>query len=178
MKKLFSEVPRLESGRLVLRRIVAADAPSLERLARSAAVYRYLPTFLYEQKYADIGRVIEGLYTECFKESIILGAFLREDGRFCGLAEIYGFRDTIHKASIGYRLLEEYWGRGIATEAARLLTDYLLRQTDIEIITASTMAENRASANVLRKNGFSLVNSGVGEDWGYAQPTIADKWFL
>ena len=28
----------------------------------------------------------------------------------------------------------------------------------------------------LRKNGFSLVVSAVGENWGYDQPTIADKW--
>ena len=55
-------------------------------------------------------------------------------------------------------------------------TDYLFSQTDIEIITASTMVENQASANVLRKNGFTLVVHAVGEDWGYPEPTIADKW--
>ena len=38
------------------------------------------------------------------------------------------------------------------------------------------MVENKASANVLRKNGFDLVSSGVDEDWGYDRPTIADKW--
>ena len=42
--------------------------------------------------------------------------------------------------------------------------------------TASTMVENQASANVLRKNGFRLVVHEVGEDWGYGSPTIADKW--
>ena len=40
------------------------------------------------------------------------------------------------------------------------------------------MVENRASAHVLMKSGFSLVNSGVGEDWGYDRPTITDKWIL
>jgi len=43
-------------------------------------------------------------------------------------------------------------------------------------ITASTMVENKASARVLRKNGFDLVVSAVGEDWGYEELTIADKW--
>ena len=38
------------------------------------------------------------------------------------------------------------------------------------------MAENRASANGLRKNGFQLVVHAVGKDWGYAEPTITDKW--
>ncbi len=43
-------------------------------------------------------------------------------------------------------------------------------------ITASTMIENAASANVLRKNNFTLVVSGIGEDRGYPEPAIADKW--
>ena len=108
------------------------------------------------------------------KESIILGIFLGD--RFCGLGEFYGYRDPIHKISVGYRLLEECWGMGIATEALGAMLKYLDDETDIEIVTASTMIENRASANVLRKNGFTLVASAVGEDWGYDQPTIADKW--
>ena len=177
-KKPFSEIPRLECGRLLLRRITHGDADALAGLARSEAVYRYLPTFLYEQKYPDIHRVIDGLYAECLEESLILGVFLRDGDRFCGLAEMYGFRDPIHKISIGYRFLEAYWGKGIASETVGLLVDHLLRETDIEIITASTMVENRASARVLEKNGFTLVNRHVGEDWGYDQPTLADKWIL
>ena len=177
-KKPFSEIPRLEGGRLLLRRITHGDADALAGLARSEAVYRYLPTFLYEQKYPDIHRVIDGLYAECLEESLILGVFLRDEDRFCGLAEMYGFRDPIHKISIGYRFLEACWGKGIASEAVGLLVDHLLRETDIEIITASTMVENRASARVLEKNGFTLVNRHVGEDWGYDQPTLADKWIL
>ena len=100
------------------------------------------------------------------------------DGDFCGLAEFYGYRDQLHKVSVGYRLLERHWGKGIATETLRLMLKYLQENTDIEIITASTMVENRASANVLIKNGFELVSSGVGEDWGFPEPTLTDKWIL
>ena len=57
-----------------------------------------------------------------------------------------------------------------------LILDYLDHSTGIEIITASTMIENQASANVLRKNGFTMVVHAVGEDWGYGEPTITDKW--
>ena len=73
-KKPFSEIPRLGGGRLLLRRITHGDADALAGLARSEAVYRYLPTFLYEQKYPDIHRVIDGLYAECLEESLILGS--------------------------------------------------------------------------------------------------------
>ena len=173
-KKLFSEIPFLKGTRLTLRRLTRADQSGLQELVDSPSVYRYLPTFLFEQKYPDVGYVIDHLYDECWKESIILGVFMEDE--FCGLAEMYGYRDPIHKISVGYRLLERCWGKGIAGEALGMIIDYLYNETDIEIITASTMLENRASANVLRKNGFQLVVHAVDEDWGYDRPTVTDKW--
>ncbi len=174
MRKLFSEIPYLEGKRVILKQIEDADADPLLEMVSNTRVYRYLPTFLFEKKYPDIHDVIGRLYTECFKESIILGVYL--DDTLCGLAEMYGYRDEIHKISVGYRLNEKYWGMGIAAEALGLMVHYLDDETDIEIITASTMVENQASAKVLMKNGFSLVVSGAEEDWGYEHPTIADKW--
>ena len=174
MKKPFTGIPCLQSKRIAIRRLTAADAPGLQALVDSPSVYRYLPTFLFEKQYPDVRDVIRRLYDECFRESIILGIFA--EGCFCGLGEMYGYRDAIHKISVGYRLREEYWGKGIAAEALGLMVRYLYEKTDIEIITASTMVENRASAKVLRKNVFSLVASGVGEDWGDDRPTISDKW--
>ena len=170
----FSEIPYLKSSRITLRAVMDSDAAGLKELVDSPQVYRYLPTFLFEKKYPDIHDVIRRLYDECARESLILGIF--ENGFFCGLAELYGYRGPIHKISVGYRLLERCWGRGIATEALGLLVEYLYTRTEIEIITASTMLENQASAKVLMKNGFTLVVHGAGEDWGYEKETIADKW--
>ena len=43
-------------------------------------------------------------------------------------------------------------------------------------LTASSMVENRRSARVPEKNGFSHVVSGVCEDWGFEDPVPVDKW--
>lgn len=56
-----------------------------------------------------------------------------------------------------------------------MVAELLLRR-GIEIITVSTMLQNQASAHVLLKNGFSLVNHAVDEEWGFPEPTPADKW--
>ena len=173
-KKLFSEIPCLKGKRLTLRRLTRADQAGLQELVDSPRVYRYLPTFLFEQKYPDVGYVIDHLYDECWKESIILGVFLGDE--FCGIAELYGYRDPIHKISVGYRLLERFWGKGIAREALAMMINYLYNETDIEIITASTMGVNLASANVLLKNDFQMVIHAADEDWGYGEPTLTDKW--
>ena len=158
----------------MLRAITLADAAALDKLRQSKAVYRYLPTFLYEQKYENVDDVIRGLYGECLRDSLLLGIYL--EGEFCGIAEFYGYRDPIHKISVGYRLSERFWGRGIASETLGAMIRYLYGETDIEIVTASTMVENRASARVLEKNEFTLVVHASPEDWGYEAPTPADKW--
>lgn len=173
MKNLFPKPPVLKGMDITLRPLTSHDADGLEKLTRQEAVYRYLPTFLFEKKY-PAKEAIDRLYEEGLDESLILGVF--REGDFCGLAEMYGYREAIHKASVGYRLLQEKWGRGIASEALRLMIDELLHVRGIEIITASTMVENIASARVLQKNGFTLVNSAIDENWGFPNPTPADKW--
>ena len=172
--KLFSEIPVLKGKRVTLKALTLDDLDGLRELTQCDLVYRYLPTFLFEKQYNDKEYVINHLYDICLKESLILGVFL--DGSFCGLAEVYGYRAPLLKASVGYRLLPQFWGQGIATETLGLLTGYILKETDVEIITASTMIENKASAQVLKNNGFRYVAHSIPENWGYADPVLTDKW--
>ena len=67
----------------MLKRIGIDDAEGLQELVSNPAVYRYLPTFLFEKKYPDVRKVIALLYTECFKESIITGIYTDEGLRNC-----------------------------------------------------------------------------------------------
>ena len=179
MKKLYEEVPFLEAENIIIRPIDQRDRDALAELVSDDTVYRYLPTFLYEKQNDDLDEVIAGCYGDQYvrKENLIMAIVLKGEDSLCGLIELYGFRDDIHKISMGYRLLQRYWGRGIASEAVRRLVDYLYGETDIEIITASTMIENKASARVLEKNDFLMTARSVPEDWGFPEPTIADKWF-
>lgn len=174
MKKLFSEIPVLGGERVTLRPLTLSDADSLRELTDDEEVYRYLPTFLYEQKYDDKEYVVSHLYDECLESSLILGVF--EDDVFCGLAEIYGYRAALHKASVGYRLVRRCWGRGIATETLGLMVNCLLGETDVRIITASAMIGNQASANVLRKNGFRHLTYTLLENWGRRKLIPTEKW--
>ena len=180
-KKLFDEIPFLEGERLILKRITEDDREALREMAHSNSVYRYEPTYLLEQQYDDMDRFLRDLYGKFFeeKQNLFLGVFLKDDpAELCGLAEFYDYRDHIHAVSIGARLREKYWKSGIGSEVAKLMADYLFKETDIEIITASTMVDNKASAHVLEKNGFMTTNSILREDWGRAESTDAYRWFL
>ncbi len=51
-------------------------------MIRDDAVYRYLPTFLFERQYDDLVQMTDALYHACFqaKESLILGIARKADG--------------------------------------------------------------------------------------------------
>jgi ribosomal-protein-alanine N-acetyltransferase len=59
-----------------------------------------------------------------------------------------------HTATVGYWLGEQFWGRGIMTEALTALTDLCFENFPLRRISAEVFANNRASARVLEKAGF------------------------
>jgi RimJ/RimL family protein N-acetyltransferase len=59
-------------------------------------------------------------------------------------------------AAFGYWLGRAYWGRGIGTDAAQVLSDGALRSGDLRRLEARLFAQNVASARVLEKCGFHL----------------------
>lgn len=63
---------------------------------------------------------------------------------------------NIHRqtAELGYYLAEEYWGKGIMTEAVKQICEYVFRKSDIVRIYAEPFAYNAASCRVLEKAGF------------------------
>ena len=63
---------------------------------------------------------------------------------------------NIHRqtAELGYYIAEEYWGKGIMTEAVRQICEYVFRESDIIRIYAEPFVYNIASCRVLEKAGF------------------------
>jgi RimJ/RimL family protein N-acetyltransferase len=59
-------------------------------------------------------------------------------------------------AEIGYWLGEEYWGRGITTEALIAVTDHAFANYDLCRLYAHVFEWNGASARVLEKAGYTF----------------------
>lgn len=71
-----------------------------------------------------------------------------------GLAYVAGTDIERYSAEVGYWLSESMWGRGIATEALVLLTDYVLMDRNMLRLFALPFADNHASRRVLEKAGY------------------------
>jgi [ribosomal protein S5]-alanine N-acetyltransferase len=59
-----------------------------------------------------------------------------------------------HTATLGYWLGQNFWGRGIMTEAVAAFTDFYFDNSPLRRISAEVFANNPASARVLQKAGF------------------------
>jgi RimJ/RimL family protein N-acetyltransferase len=59
-------------------------------------------------------------------------------------------------AELGYWLSEEFWGRGIMTEAVAAFTDFCFEKFQLRRVYAEPFANNPASARVLEKAGFAF----------------------
>jgi RimJ/RimL family protein N-acetyltransferase len=67
-------------------------------------------------------------------------------------------KDNVHRltAEMGYYVAEDYWGKGIATNAVKLACKYIFDHTDIVRVFAEPYAVNVASCRVLEKAGFTF----------------------
>jgi ribosomal-protein-alanine N-acetyltransferase len=94
------------------------------------------------------------------------------------LAGVIGLelRDDIYSKAplLGYWLGEEFWGRGIATEAIKLMTNYAFSTLDIVRIQAGVLSNNHRSMRVLEKAGY--INEGVLKNNISKNGLILDEW--
>lgn len=90
------------------------------------------------------------------------------DGSAVGGISLHPGQDVERlSAEMGYWLGEEYWGRGIVSDAVAAVTDWGFRELGLVRIFAVPFAHNRASHRVLEKAGYAregLLRSSAIKD--------------
>ena len=90
-------------------------------------------------------------------ENEIFAFAITTNGKAIG--SIGAFRqENIHRrtAELGYYISENYWGKGIMTDAVKQICEYVFDNSDIIRIYAEPFAFNTASCRVLEKAGFQF----------------------
>ena len=67
------------------------------------------------------------------------------------------FRGPFQNAGIGYWVTERLNGRGVATEAVRLVCEWGFGEARLHRIEAATLVDNIGSQTVLRRNRFTEI---------------------
>lgn len=146
----------LETGRLVLRLIVAEDAPFILELLNDPSFLRFIGdrgvrtlddarAYIEKGPSASYARFGFGLWL----------AQLRNDGTpigMCGLLK----RDTLDDVDIGFAYLPAFRGQGYAHEAAAAVMVHGRLALGIPRIVAIVSPENVASIRLLEKIGLAF----------------------
>lgn len=147
----------LETERLLLRHLCREDLEDLAALGANPEFTR----FFGGPQPIEVARERVAVYLERVSAEYastgtgFYATIYRPEGRFigrCGLLwqEIDGAREL----EIAYGIAPAYWGRGLATEAARALKEYAFRRYDVPRLISLVHPENIASRRVAWKNGM------------------------
>lgn len=151
----------MESERLLLRRWRDSDRPLFARMNADPRVMEFLPAILSEQESNSFADRIE---THFSKHGFgLYAAELRSESRFIGYVglNVGTFQAAFTPCvEIGWRLATEYWGQGLATEAAREIVRHGFTELGLEELVSFTVPANLRSIRVMEKVGMSRDPNG------------------
>jgi [ribosomal protein S5]-alanine N-acetyltransferase len=144
----------LETERMVLRRMEMSDVDNLTGIFSDPVAMRYYPATKSRREVEEWVRWTLGSYRDHSFGLWI--AVLKDSGEFagqCGLTvqEVEGKEEV----EIGYLFLRRFWGRGLATEAARVVRDHGFALGYDRLISIIDPG-NHASRRVAEKTGLTL----------------------
>jgi RimJ/RimL family protein N-acetyltransferase len=144
----------IDVGSFRLREWRSGDEVSLVRHANNRKIWINLRD-AFPQPYTmeDAARWI----SRAGSEEPVTSFAIVVDGEAVGGIGIVLQQDVFRRsAEIGYWLGEDFWGRGIVTQAVRALTEYAFSNFDLCRIYAGVFEWNPASMRVLEKCGYQL----------------------
>ncbi|EEA93903.1 GNAT family N-acetyltransferase [Pseudovibrio sp. JE062] len=163
IEDVIDKSPRIETERLVLRKWEPRDLEGLIEMNADPKVMEFFPAVMSRQ---DSERMFERLLFK--QEEFGFGTPVVEEkatGRFLGLCglgvptypEPLPFDPCVE---IGWRLIPDAWGRGVAQEAARIWLRFGFETLRLNEIVSFTSSINWRSEKVMQRLGMLRDASG------------------
>jgi len=148
-------MPVLETPRLILRPFRKDD---LELLAELMANVDFMRFSLGPQSREKTAEVLEKMQSrDRAGEPSQFAVILQTTERLIGFCGFFGQNvDGVERIEIGYRFHPDYWGQGIATEAARAVRDHAFQVLKLDHVISLVHPDNIASRRVAEKNGMMV----------------------
>ncbi|MBP6025468.1 GNAT family N-acetyltransferase [Ferruginibacter sp.] len=150
----------LETPRLILRRFTEADTRLLLQLNSNPEVLKYLhePLLTTEEQALH---VLQNIILPQYKNNLGRWAIhLKNTNEFIGWCGLK-YRAELDEIDLGYRLMQEFWGKGYAFEAAKHTVDYGFNQLYLKKIVGRAHIDNAASLKILEKTGMQYIKDEV-----------------
>jgi RimJ/RimL family protein N-acetyltransferase len=139
---------------VLLRKWKKSDVDALTAIANNKNIADNLrDLFPYPYKKRNAKEWIENVKTQ----SPVTNFCIEADGQVAGSIG-FMLKEDVYKKNIeiGYFIGEDYWGKGIATDAIKQLLGHIEKNFNPVRIYAEVFEHNKASMKALEKNGFHL----------------------
>lgn len=151
---LFDDMPRLETPRLILRRLEMRDAPDLFDYSRDPQVAKHV---LWDaQTSVSEARAYVRYMLRRYRagEPASWGIEEKETGRVVGTIGYMWYQQDNNACEVGYSLARRRWNRGYMTEALAEVLRFSFEELGVHRVEAQHEVENAASGAVMRKCGM------------------------
>jgi ribosomal-protein-alanine N-acetyltransferase len=162
----------LETERLLLRHQILTDLGALHTLYSDPEITKYIPDA--PRNYAETREELEWFLNghPQYPELGLWAVVYKETGKFIGRCGLLPWTiDGQPEVEVAYTLAREYWGQGLATEAARAILQYGFEKLNLARLICLIDPQNRASQRVAEKIGMTLEKKVEGID-GDNIPTL------
>lgn len=157
---------QLHTSRLLLREYVEDDWRAVLEYQRDA---RYLKFYAWNDRTEQDTRAFVQQFTDARLEQprkkFAFAVTVKATGQLIGNCNIRKNKPEDRVGEIGYEIAPTHWGNGYATEAARSILAFGFEELTLHRIAAWCIAENTASARVLKKIGMRLEGQLREQEW-------------
>jgi [ribosomal protein S5]-alanine N-acetyltransferase len=154
----------IETERLLLRPFCLDDIEPSYVMNLDAEVSRYTADGGVVSREEIKRRIVENVFGDYEKYGFgRLAVELKTENKFIGFAGLK-YLDDLKEVDLGYRFMKEYWGKGIATEAAKASVNFGFETLGLNKIVAMVLPENRSSIRVLEKLNFTFEKEFAEHD--------------
>jgi ribosomal-protein-alanine N-acetyltransferase len=151
----------LETERLILRLLTMDDVDALYPMYSDPETRQYFPegVLTYEETREEVEYFVERCYA---KHGFGLWATIdKATGALIGRCGLLSWNiNGKEEVEVAYLLAKDYWGRGLATEAAQGIVRYAFEQLQIPRLICLVDPDNYASQKVAQKLGMHLEFDG------------------
>ena len=162
--------PRLETERLVLRRYEEADIDMQYEIITDDRLSKYIkfPDLTKEEELEYIRDCIKNADDSKYEKWVIT---LKDRNIPIGNISVNEINKKNNYCTVGYVIMYEYWGKGYASEALKIVSDYLL-DSGYYLVECSCNELNKQSSRVMEKAGFKkdgyIANRRLNKDGTYS----------
>jgi len=145
----------LQTKRLLLRQWKPADRAPFATMNADPRVMRHFPALLSRAESDAMADRCQALIEE--RGWGFWAVELKASGAFIGFVGLHTPSATLPFSpcvEIGWRLAADYWGQGLASEAARAALEVGFGRLDLSEILSFTAVENRRSRAVMERLGM------------------------